>query len=66
MISIEALATSNYVLSACILIHIAMEIYHYISSWFKTRRDKKMLEHLDQHLDNMECLYCKNHDPYEI
>ena len=55
MISIETLTTSNYVLSAFVAIHIALELYHYVSEWLKNKRDKKMLEHIDEHLDSMEC-----------
>lgn len=59
MPGVEALTTSNYVLSACVLLHIAAELYHYVSQWIKERRDKKMLEHIDDHLDNMKCTKCK-------
>ena len=50
--SIETLTTANYILSTFVAIHIALEFYHYISQWWKSKRDKKMLEHLDEHLDN--------------
>ena len=52
---IETLKISNYILSTFVALHIGAELYHYISEWIKNRRDKKMLEHIDEHLDNMEC-----------
>lgn len=57
---IETLKTSNYILASCVAGHIALELYHYLSEWLKNRRDKKMLEHIDDHLDNMECTCNEN------
>jgi hypothetical protein len=60
MISIETLKTSNYILSTLVGIHIFLEFYHYLSEYLKNRRDRKMLEHIDEHLDNMVCK-CNQH-----
>jgi len=55
MNTLTSLTISNYILSAFVILHISMEFYHYISEFIKNKRDKKMLKHLDDHLDNMEC-----------
>jgi len=59
MVSIETLKNTNIILSILVALHIGLELYHYISEWLKNRRDKKMLKHIDDHLDNMECGQCK-------
>jgi len=52
------LTISNYVLSGFVGFHIFCEFVHYIMEFIKNRRDKNMLEHLDDHLDRIE-IYSK-------
>lgn len=56
----KSLIISNIVLSSLVTLHLACEFFHYISSYLKNRRDKRMLEHIDGHLDKMEkCEECE-------
>jgi len=58
MISIEVLKNTNIILSILVALHIVLELYHYVSEWLKNRRDRKILEHIDDHLDNMDSCAC--------
>ena len=50
----QYLPITNLVLAICIVFHLICEFTHYVHSYFSSKRDKNLLEKLNDRLERLE------------